>query len=221
MTEYRLRQQEHIAKFTIEIDRMTNQEIGEQLKELLWSYRQFYLSDLDDSNATAEDQKLLEQQSKVAWAILQAAFGDKDILTETALKDKSDRAEVRIQGLLEQWTEKLEWPNDVDAGRCEAADNCEECAEKIREILSGNLWPFIRVVRIYLDAEVLIPAHTSTKSSSKVQVLESLEDVSIELRKQSVPRITMFCSQNFVPGSQPTRTPCSPRQLRILRLVRR
>lgn len=150
---------------------MTKKEIGDQMEERLQSYRHFYLSDLDDKNATLNEQKRLEQQSKVAWDTLQAAFGDKKILTEKVLNNKSVGAEDRIREWLQDWTEELESPDNADSGGWfETAETCEQCIAKTRSFLSRNLWPFIRVIRrgdfyfmlvlpdegsIYLDADVL------------------------------------------------------------------
>jgi hypothetical protein len=90
-----------MAKYTIEIDRMTTEEITIQLEELLWSYCQFYLSDLKD--VTLKEHKRLKQQSKLAWDTLQAAFGHKDVVTEKFLKDNSESAAGKLRRSLENW----------------------------------------------------------------------------------------------------------------------
>ncbi|KAE9378236.1 hypothetical protein N431DRAFT_554494 [Stipitochalara longipes BDJ] len=74
--EYPLRKPSHTVRYRIEIDRMTEVEIDEQLRELVWSYRQFILYDRE---VTAEEQKHLERQAKVAWDTLRAAFGDEEL----------------------------------------------------------------------------------------------------------------------------------------------
>ena len=60
VTEYRLKTHEQPTKYTIEVDLMTDQEIAEQLHELLWSYRQFYLCDLNDTTASIDEQEPYE-----------------------------------------------------------------------------------------------------------------------------------------------------------------
>jgi len=156
VTEYRLRKREHTAKYTIEIDRMTEEEIDEQLKEVLWSYRQFYLCKFDSMSITLDEQRKLEDQSKVAWDTLQAAFGIKSSLTKEFLIDNSDGAEPRIRKQLEDWAHQLHWPAQTQSGGwLGSADTSEECEKKTRQFLTGNLWPFIKVIR-YASAPLLL-----------------------------------------------------------------
>ncbi|CZR67592.1 uncharacterized protein PAC_17491 [Phialocephala subalpina] len=156
VTEYRLRKRGQSAKYTIEIDHMTDVEIEEQLRELIWSYRNFHLSDLDDKGFTADEQKRLEDQSKLAWDTLKAAFGSRRELTEEYLKDPSAGAEERIQQQLRLWTNGLQWPVDsLQSGWLGSADTVEECNRKTQQFLTGNLWPFIKVMRIFLRSQVL------------------------------------------------------------------
>jgi hypothetical protein len=148
VTEYRLRKRGQSAKYTIEIDRMTDVEIEEQLRELLWSYRDFHLTDLDDKGLTRDDQKSLEKQSKLAWDTLKAAFGSRSELTEEYLKDSSAGAGERIQQQLGLWKSELQWPGDsLQSGWLGSADTVDECNRKTQQFLTGNLWPFIKVIR--------------------------------------------------------------------------
>lgn len=153
VTEYRNRKREHVAKYTIEIDCMTDDEIDEQLRELLWSYRQFYLRDLlEDKMVTGDELKLRGKQSKLAWDTLHAAFGNllgsTEKLAKDYLQDSSDGAEERIQAQLKLWTKQLPWPAEVkQGGWLGTADNIKECNEKTKTFLKGNLWPFVKVIR--------------------------------------------------------------------------
>ncbi|PVH75179.1 hypothetical protein DL98DRAFT_658308 [Cadophora sp. DSE1049] len=156
VTEYRSRRPEHTAKYTIEIDRMTDSEIEDLLNELLWSYRFFHITDLDDQNMRIDEQTRLEAQSKLAWDTLQAAFGSHRELTEIYLQDTSSGAEARIKDQLKLWTRALEWPGDShESGWLGTAETVSECKSKTRQFLMGNLWPFIKIIRIYLSSQVL------------------------------------------------------------------
>lgn len=156
VTEYQLRKPGQSAKYTIEIDRMTDSEIEEQLQELLWSYRKFHIWDLDKENLTADEQKHLEDKAKLAWDTLKSAFGSRRELTETYLKDTSDGAEGRIQQQLKLWTDSLQWPGDSHQnGWLGSAENVEEYNEKTKQFLAGTLWPFIKVMRVFLSSQVL------------------------------------------------------------------
>jgi hypothetical protein len=129
---------------------MTNEEIDEQLRELLWSYRQFHLSDLDKEGMTADEQKHLQEQSRLAWDTLQAAFSSRGTLSEKYLQDSTDGAEERIKAQLQIWTEELQWPAEVEQGGWLGnADTVEECNEKTQRFLNGDLWPFVKVIRYW------------------------------------------------------------------------
>lgn len=130
---------------------MTNKEIEEQLRELLWSYRNFHLWDLEKEGSdlrTLEAQQQLEKKAKIAWDTLNSAFGSSKELTEKYLQDKSDGAEERIHKQLKLWTDSLVWPADTDQNKWQGtAESVEEYEETVGQFLAGNLWPFIRVIR--------------------------------------------------------------------------
>lgn len=148
VTEYHNRKREHTAKYTVEVDCMTDDEIDELLRELLWSYRQFYVCDLNKNDVTADERKEFEEQSKLAFDTLQVAFGANKILTKEYLQDPSDGAEERIKAQLKIWREQLKWPVKKHEGKwLGTADNVQKLNEKPREFSSGNLWPFVKVIR--------------------------------------------------------------------------
>jgi hypothetical protein len=127
---------------------MTDVEIEKQLRELLWSYRNFYLWDLDEKGFTADEQKRLENKSKLAWDTLKAAFGSRRELTEAFLKDSGEEAEAKIQQQLKLWTESIQWPGDSQqSGWLGSAETVEEYNRKTYQFLTGTLWPFIKVIR--------------------------------------------------------------------------
>ncbi len=127
---------------------MTDFQIEEQLRELVWSYRNFHLSDLDGNGFTADEQKALETKSNLAWDTLKAAFGSRRELTETYLKDSSDGAEERIQQQLKLWTDSIQWPQDFhESGWIGSAETLDEYDRKMEQFLTGTLWPFIKVIR--------------------------------------------------------------------------
>ena len=127
---------------------MTDKEIDEQLRELLWSYRQFHLYDLNSNDVTADEQQSLEEQSKLAWSTLHAAFGHENLLTETFLRDTSPGAEEKLQEQLMQWTGRLPWPvNCRENGWFGTAETVETCNDQLESFRTGNLWPFVKVMR--------------------------------------------------------------------------
>ncbi len=127
---------------------MTDSEIEEQLFDLLWSYRDFHLSDLGERGLTADEQISLQNVSKLAWDTFRAAFGSQEELTEAYLRDSSDGAEERIQQQIRLWASLLEWPgNSHQCTWLESAETVEEYHTKMERFLVGSLSPFIKVIR--------------------------------------------------------------------------
>ena len=126
---------------------MTDSEIKEQLRELLWSYRSFHIRDPDDKGMRADEEKM-ESKAKLAWNTLKAVFGSRRELTETYLKDSSEGAEDRIQQQLKLWTESLQWPgNSHQNGWLRSAETREEYKKQMQPFSTGTLWPFMKVIR--------------------------------------------------------------------------
>ncbi|KAL2063118.1 hypothetical protein VTL71DRAFT_6190 [Oculimacula yallundae] len=121
-----------------------------------------------------DEQTRLEAKSKLAWDTLYAAFGSKPELTENYLRDTSDGAEARIQRKLQDWTATLEWPGDShESGWLGTAETVSECKDQTRRFLSGNLWPFIKVIRIYLSSQVLRTGGFHDSNNARVAAAET------------------------------------------------
>lgn len=155
ITEYRLKAPHHSAPFTIEVEYLSEAEIEEIVKELLWDYRQLYLPGVEQE-LNADEYKKCCEQSELAWSTLGAAFGDRREFRKELLRDSSDEAKERALALLLQWTQELDWPEGGSDGMWRStAQDAEECCEKTGQFMENRLWPFTKVVRIYLSAQVL------------------------------------------------------------------
>lgn len=155
ITEYRLKAPHHTAPFTIEVEYLSEAEIEEIVKELLWDYRQLYLPGVEQELSVDEYKKCCEQ-SELAWSTLGAAFGDRREFRKELLRDNSDEAKEKALALLLQWTQELDWPEGGSDGMWRStAQDAEECCEKTGRFMENRLWPFTKVVRIYLSAQVL------------------------------------------------------------------
>lgn len=155
ITEYRLKAPHHTAPFTIEVEYLSEAEIEEIVKELLWDYGQLYLPGVEQE-LNADEYKKCCEQSELAWSTLRAAFGDRREFRKELLRDSSDEAKERALALLLQWTQELDWPEGGSDGMWRStAQDAEECCEKTGQFMENRLWPFTRVVRIYLSAQVL------------------------------------------------------------------
>lgn len=125
---------------------MTCVEISEHLKTLLWSYRLFHDPHIRGDSPLPE-QSRLENQSRIAWETLSAAFGSRNLLTESFLQDTTVGAEDRICQQLAAWTDELQWPQDSADGWYGSANTMEELSELMEPFVDSSLYPFIKVIR--------------------------------------------------------------------------
>jgi hypothetical protein len=145
VTEYRQRGTRHTAPITIEVERLTALEISELVKELVYSYRQFYVPNLEDA-ASDSEYSHYETESAHAWAILETAFKHKGRFGECLLQDRSPGAPDKIIEQLVEWTQDLPWPEGGHSDIWEAV-SAEECNSKTAEFMNDRLWPFTRMIR--------------------------------------------------------------------------
>ncbi|KAF2183055.1 hypothetical protein K469DRAFT_584335 [Zopfia rhizophila CBS 207.26] len=155
ITEYRLKAPHHTAPFTIEVEYLPAAEIEEVVKELLWNYRQLYLPDVEQE-LNADEYKRCCEQSELAWSTLEAAFGDRREFKKELLRDTSAEGKEKVLTLLLQWTRELDWPAGGSDGIWRStAQETKECCAKTSQFMQNRLWPFTKVIRVYLSAQVL------------------------------------------------------------------
>ena len=145
VTEYHQKTSKHAAPFTIEAEHLSEEQIKENIKELVWSYERFYHPEVEE--ASTEDYKKYERESEVARFSITSAFGDHEDL-EALLDDHSDGSEKRTVAQLTQWAEGFEWPQGGSG--CiwrSTAETDEECCEKTDQFMNDRLWPFTKVIR--------------------------------------------------------------------------
>lgn len=126
------------------------------VEELLWSFRQLFLPRLDtEQEIDSEEQKRIERESTVAKSALESVFHQQKGFSVDFLSDNSEGASERIKIQLLEWIKNIEFPAD-DSGLWKAsADTSDECQELTSAFLEDRLWPFTKMIRVYLDAEVL------------------------------------------------------------------
>ncbi|KAI9807921.1 MAG: hypothetical protein M1825_005227 [Sarcosagium campestre] len=193
VTEYRPRTQAQKENFTIEVDFMTQAEIDEQLEDLLSSHRYPYFCEHDRNSA--EQKAKIEEKSKLAWSSLDAAFGDRADLTESFLQDDADGAFDRILERLKDWSDDIEWPGQGEEGSSEGtwlstANTAEECQQKTSAFMKDRLWPFTKVVRVFLSAQIL-------KSGVILADLPGFHDANLA-RAKAAQQYLHTCDQIFV-----------------------
>jgi hypothetical protein len=125
--------------------------IEEMLHELLWSYRQFFLPDVESDATPAADYNRYMRESEHAWSALVAAFGHKRQFRRDMLQDMADGAFEVIHAKLVEWAREIKWPRG-DAGAPEGiwrstAETADQCREKTSVFMQDSYWPFTKIIR--------------------------------------------------------------------------
>ncbi|KAJ4256900.1 hypothetical protein NW762_008996 [Fusarium torreyae] len=156
VTEYRQKKTEHTDPITIEVEYLSASEIRELIQELLWSYRQLFLPSVESSETSEQDYNRYMRESEQAWSALHAAFKHKTQFTQRFVQDMSDGAQERITDQLIEWARQIEWPQDGANGFwTSTAQTAKECVEHTKLFMQDKLWPFTKIIRVYLDSQVL------------------------------------------------------------------
>ncbi|EAQ83066.1 hypothetical protein CHGG_10884 [Chaetomium globosum CBS 148.51] len=155
VTEYRQKTREHTAPITIEVEHLSAQAIEDVIGELVWNYRQLYLPRIVAEGPSGSDYARCQRESDQAWSAMEAAFGHHQAFTEEMLQDMSEGALERVTEKLVAWSRELEWPGGADGFWRSTAENAEECVEKTSVFMQDRYWPFTKVIRVYLNAQVL------------------------------------------------------------------
>ncbi|OCK73886.1 hypothetical protein K432DRAFT_430339 [Lepidopterella palustris CBS 459.81] len=164
VTEYRFRATHHEEPYGIEVDYMNTEEVKELLEELLRTYRQCYIPAFQEVDSVQEKTEIRKRSAK-AWDTLRSVFKTKPRLTkEFVLVDSAD-AEASVLNTLLEWANGvlLRRPGGANARTWSAtASTVDECVDKVdpfvRDPIDESkpvLWPFIRIVRIFLRAAIL------------------------------------------------------------------
>jgi energy-coupling factor transporter ATP-binding protein EcfA2 len=177
VTEFRQPKQNQNAPILIEIERFSNDGITEIVEQAVIDYRRFAYINKEQSEATEsngdtkateatkvteatededdEEFAALKKDAELGWSILEAAFGDREDFSEEFIKGESIFATKQITQILLKWIEESVWPATQGITLIETANNAEECSDKTSNIMESRLWPFIRIIRVYLRAPIL------------------------------------------------------------------
>ncbi|KAF2866503.1 hypothetical protein BDV95DRAFT_504588 [Massariosphaeria phaeospora] len=164
ITEYRFRPAYYDEPFNIEIDYMGIDEIKELIDELIRTWRAYHAPALQDVEM-GDERSDIKTRSEVAWQTLRVMFRSHTIFTKDFLLGYQDEADIPLVEILQQWA--LEFLDGRPGGLhtntwSVAAFSLEECIDELDAFISDPveesmpaLWPFIRVVRVYLRASLL------------------------------------------------------------------
>lgn len=136
----------------MEVEHLSQNEIQDLIKELVWNYRKLYLPGVDREEVSAVDYKKYDRESELAWATLEAAFKHRHEFKPEFLRDMAEGASDRIVDQLIQWTKDIEWPNGGDGSGTSGvwnstAQTADECCAKTAAFMKDRLWPFTKIIR--------------------------------------------------------------------------
>ncbi|TGO79010.1 hypothetical protein BELL_0046g00100 [Botrytis elliptica] len=193
VTEYRQRKNSALEPFSIEVEYLSKPERQEMVEELLWSYRQLFFPDSDnEGNALdSDEQQRIERESAVAWSALEAVFSKQEGFDVNFVSDKSKGAFEKIKSQLLEWMHKIDFPADDESGLWTAiAHTSDECQELTSVFMEDKLWPFTKIIRVYLDAEVL-------KTGVVLADLPGLQDTNLA-RVRATQKYLQSCDHVFI-----------------------
>jgi len=134
------------------VEYLSGNGIENMIQELLWSYRQLFLPDVDSDNTSAADYAKYARESEQAWSALDAAFRHRREFNQAMLQDMSEGALEKVQDKLVEWTREITWPKG-DEGAPDGvwqstAKTAEECCEKTSVFMQDRYWPFTKIIRL-------------------------------------------------------------------------
>ncbi|KAJ5559991.1 hypothetical protein N7513_002390 [Penicillium frequentans] len=150
VTEYKQMKPAQTERIKVEVDFLCGAALEDHINELLWSFRRQFL-DAKDSLST-DDMK----ECREAGSALQSAFGSERGYNRQFMTDKSEGAFERILDQLIKWTKTIPWPTGASDGKWVTnAKTAEEFHTKTSLFMQDRIWPFTRIMRVYIDAPIL------------------------------------------------------------------
>ncbi|KAJ6150057.1 hypothetical protein N7471_001256 [Penicillium samsonianum] len=165
VTEFRHTNQDHTGPFSIEAEFMNREERGNLLEHLLLDFRKYYVSSIYRELQTIEEQRKCQDAAVKSWETLHSLFKTQPRLTIEFLSDESEGAHSEILALLEGWAYAglINRQGGSDALEYSViAGDVEECKSILDHLAADNpegggpaLWPFIKLIRVYLSSPIL------------------------------------------------------------------
>ncbi|KAJ5662663.1 hypothetical protein N7462_011589 [Penicillium macrosclerotiorum] len=156
VTEYRQKRPSQTQRIQVEVEYFHGVTMEAHIMELLWSSRRVFLPNVAQNSLSAADWNEIKEKSKQAWSALQSAFGSQVGFSKRFLSDQSEGAFERITEQLIRWSKTIPWPTSADDGRWVAfAETAEELLDKTSVFTKTQVWPFTKIMRIYVDAPIL------------------------------------------------------------------
>ncbi|KAJ5788562.1 hypothetical protein N7457_003552 [Penicillium paradoxum] len=201
VTEFRHTDDNHTGPFRIEAEYMNKEEMTELIDELLVNFRQFYVSSIFRELKTTEEQQNCRDAAAKAWESLQSLFKDQPELTIEFLSDETDGARSDTLAQLEQWASAglAHRQGGSDALEYSAtAGDIEECQSTLDQLAADSseaggpaLWPFIKLIRVYLSSPIL-------RTGLVLTDLPGLRDLNFARVRTTEKYLAHHCDEVFI-----------------------
>ncbi|KAJ9606097.1 hypothetical protein H2200_009058 [Cladophialophora chaetospira] len=155
---YRARNEKHSAKFTISVIVPKKTELASDLGNLLKEFNpRCFLDEEEYDSLDREEKKDMKASVKAAGDALKALFGPIDAFSLDKLnidEDKVTEDDAQIQ--LGLWQQQLPITKEMEHGTWSAeVDTAHELKGILNKFRHNGLWPLVRSMTIYLDAQLL------------------------------------------------------------------
>ncbi|KAJ5657468.1 uncharacterized protein N7484_001117 [Penicillium longicatenatum] len=165
VTEFRYVDDSHPGPYTIEALFMSPTEITELLEELLRSFRVYCCQSSFSELSSIEEQEKLRNASSRAEETLESLFQSQPGWNREFLADETEGAEAVILAQLKEWAHNAVSlrPGGQDSlVYTVTAKNLQRCTIELDYLAADchedgqpALWPFIRLIRVYLKSPIL------------------------------------------------------------------
>ncbi|PGH23258.1 hypothetical protein AJ80_02674 [Polytolypa hystricis UAMH7299] len=190
VTEYRYSLEHHTSNYVVEVEYLQGDELDKELTQLLDDSRQPYAPAFRE-NCSADAFQEAEEKSKIANTALSSAFGHQPDWDLDQLRGFGPFSLVVALSNLRRWAKLLEWPDGARDGTwTDSAETSQNCRESTERFMQHSLWPFVKVVRMYLKAAVLKPGLILAD-------LPGFRDINLA-RVQAARRYLSTCNEIFI-----------------------
>jgi len=130
VTEYRRKRDSDNDSYSVEIERVGNQEMEDLLRQSVVDYRRYHLLDRNGNERLSDgEEEQLRLKAKQAWDTLIAAFEGRDGCTEVLFQNARMSTDELTRMVLE-WKDQIIWPRGFDTRTTIlTADNVDDCID--------------------------------------------------------------------------------------------
>ncbi|KAJ5263281.1 hypothetical protein N7478_010886 [Penicillium angulare] len=201
VTEFRSANDNDLHAYTIEVHFMASDDIRELLEELLRSFRVYYCESLNQEITSAEERAKCEVEADNAWTALDSIFHDQHELTQEFLLGEGSAAWEAIINKLQKWANTAVagrsgdgqgLVSKVSTGSLQACkDYLDHLSAESHENGDPVLWPFIKLIRVYLKSPIL-------RTGLVVTDLPGFRDSNYARVRATEKYLSHFCDEVFI-----------------------